>query len=69
MEPGSSVSTVSGYELDDQAIEVRSPAEAKGFFLYSLYPDRLWGPPSLLPNGYRGSFRGGKARQGRDTPI
>jgi hypothetical protein len=32
-EPGSSVSVVSGYGLDDRAIEVRSPAEAKGFFL------------------------------------
>jgi hypothetical protein len=30
---GSSVSTVSGYGLDDLAIEVRSPAEAKEFFL------------------------------------
>jgi hypothetical protein len=30
-EPGSSVSIVSGYGLDDRAIEVRSPAEAKGF--------------------------------------
>jgi hypothetical protein len=28
----SSVSIVSGYGLDDRAIEVRSPAEAKGFF-------------------------------------
>jgi hypothetical protein len=32
-EPGSSVSIVSGYGMDEQAIEVRSPAEAKGFFL------------------------------------
>jgi hypothetical protein len=32
-EPGSSVSIVSGYGLDDRMIEVRSPAEAKGFFL------------------------------------
>jgi hypothetical protein len=32
-EPGSSVSIVSGYGLDDRAIEVRSPAEAKGIFL------------------------------------
>jgi hypothetical protein len=32
-EPGSSVSIVSGYGLDDQTIEVRSPAQAKGFFL------------------------------------
>jgi hypothetical protein len=29
----SSVSIVSGYGLDDRAIEVRSPAAAKGFFL------------------------------------
>jgi hypothetical protein len=32
-EPGSSVSTVSGYGLDDRAIEFRSPAGAKRFFL------------------------------------
>jgi hypothetical protein len=32
-EPGISVSIVSGYGLDDRAIEVRSPVEAKGFFL------------------------------------
>jgi hypothetical protein len=30
-EPGSSVSIVSGYGLDDRAIVVRSPAEAKDF--------------------------------------
>jgi hypothetical protein len=32
-EPGSSVSIVSGYGLDDRVIEIRPPAEAKGFFL------------------------------------
>jgi hypothetical protein len=32
-ELGSSVIIVSGYGLDDRTIEVRSPAEAKGFFL------------------------------------
>jgi hypothetical protein len=32
-EPGSSVSIVSGYGLNDRGIEVRSPAEEKGFFL------------------------------------
>jgi hypothetical protein len=31
-EPSSSVSIVSGYGLDFWLIEVRSPAEAKGFF-------------------------------------
>jgi hypothetical protein len=30
---GSSVSIVSDYGLDDRAIQVRSPAEEKGFFL------------------------------------
>jgi hypothetical protein len=33
MEPVTLVSIVSDYGLDDQAIEVRSQAEAKGFFL------------------------------------
>jgi hypothetical protein len=32
-EPGSSVNIVSGYGLYDRAIEVRSQAEAKRFFL------------------------------------
>jgi hypothetical protein len=32
-EPGSSVSIVSGYGLDDWVIEVRSPAEKKELFL------------------------------------
>jgi hypothetical protein len=66
-ELGSSVSIVSGYRLDDRAIEVRSHAEEKGFFLYPLCPDRLWGPPSLLYNGYRGPFPGGKEWPGRDA--
>jgi hypothetical protein len=66
-EPGSSVSIVSGYGLNDQTIEVRSPAEAKDFSSSLLCPDRLWGPPSLLYNGYRGSFPRDKARPGRDA--
>jgi hypothetical protein len=32
-EPGSSVSIVSGCGMDVLAIEVRSPAEARGFFV------------------------------------
>jgi hypothetical protein len=55
-ESGSSVSVVSSYRLDDRANVIRSPAEAKGFLFYPLCPDRLWGPPSVLYNGYRGSF-------------
>jgi hypothetical protein len=55
-EPGSLVIIVSGYGLDDRAIEFRSPTEAEDFFPYPLCPDRLWGPPSLLYNGYGGPF-------------
>jgi hypothetical protein len=58
------VSIVSGYGVDDLAIEVRSPAED---FSSELCPCRLWDPPSLLSNGYRGSFLRGKARPGRDA--
>jgi hypothetical protein len=57
----SSVSVVSGYRLDDQ------PGRSKGFFLWPLCPDWLWGPPSLLCNGYWGSFPQDKTRPGCDT--
>jgi hypothetical protein len=64
---GISVSIVSGYRLDDWAIEVRSSAEAKRI-LHLAYVSRPGlGPPSLLSNGYRGPFPGGKARPGRDA--
>jgi hypothetical protein len=62
-EPGSSVSTVSGYGLDDRAIEVRSPAEAKGFFslasmsrpaLRPTQPPVQWVPRVLSPGLKRG---------------
>jgi hypothetical protein len=64
---GSAVySIVSDYKLDDRAIEVRSPTETKNIPLASVSRPAL-GPPSLLPNGYRGSFSGAKARPGRDA--
>ena len=34
--------------------------------IFRTYPDRPWGPPSLLYNGYR-FFPGGKERPGRDA--
>jgi hypothetical protein len=36
-----------GYGLDDRRIAVRLQAEA-------WRSDRMWGPPGLLSNGYRG---------------
>jgi hypothetical protein len=47
---GSSGSIVSDYGLDDRG---SIPGRDKGFFFLFLRPDRLWGQPSLLSNGYR----------------
>jgi hypothetical protein len=49
----SSVSIVSDYGMDDQG---SIPDRSKGFFLSPLRPDWLSSSPSLLSNGYRGSF-------------
>jgi hypothetical protein len=65
-EPGSSVSVVSGYGLDDRAIHVRLPTEAKIFSLTSVSRPAL-GPPNFCTLGTRGPFPGGKARTGRDA--
>jgi hypothetical protein len=56
-EQGSSVSIVFGYGLDDRAIEVRSPAKEKGFFLQPVsrpalgptQPPVQWVPGVLSP--------------------
>jgi hypothetical protein len=64
---GSSVSIVSDYGLDDRAIEVRSLAEARGFFLQALCPDRVWGHSASCPMGTGGPFPRGKGRPGRDA--
>jgi hypothetical protein len=42
---------VSDYGLGDQG---SIPDRGREFFFQPLRPDRLWGPPSLLSNGYRG---------------
>jgi hypothetical protein len=63
---GSSVSTVSDYGLDDLAIGVRSPAQAKDFSPSLCV--QTWGPPSLLYNGYRGVLSPG-VKHGRGVTL
>jgi hypothetical protein len=65
-EPGSSVSTESGYGLGDREIEVRSPAAAKGFFLQPVSrPSEVH--PASYQMGTGDPFSGAKARPGHDV--
>jgi hypothetical protein len=49
----SSVATVTGYGMDGWGSFL---GMVKKFFSIPCRPDRLWGPHSLLSNGYRGLF-------------
>jgi hypothetical protein len=66
-EPGSSVSIVSGYGLDYRTIEVRSPAEAKGFFSNLYVQTGSEAHPASSTMGIGWHFPGAKARPGRDA--
>jgi hypothetical protein len=46
-----------GCELDDRRVGVRVPVGSE--MLSSRRPDRFWGPPSFIHNGYRRLFHGG----------
>ena len=56
--PGSSVGIATDYGLDGPG------SNPVGDEIFRTCPDRPWGPPSLLYNGYR-LFPGGKVRPGR----
>ena len=58
--PGSVVGIATAYGLDGPGIEYRWGEISR------TSPDRPWGPPSLLYNGYR-VFPGGKVRPGGDA--
>jgi hypothetical protein len=56
----SAVGIATGYGLDGRGFGVRVLVGA-GFLFSPRHPDRFWGPPNLLSNGYRGLFLRGKA--------
>jgi hypothetical protein len=60
--PDSSVGIATGYGLDGPWIKSRWGE------IFRTCPDRPWGPPTLLYNGYR-VFSGGKERPGRDAEL
>jgi hypothetical protein len=66
-EPGSSVSIVSGYGLDDRAIEVRSPVGAKDFSCSLSVQTGSGARPASCTMGTGGPFPGAKARPRRDA--
>jgi hypothetical protein len=57
----SSVGIATRYGLDGPGIESKWGGD-----IFRNCPDRPWGPPSLLYNGYR-VFPGGRMRPGRDA--
>jgi hypothetical protein len=54
-EPGSVFGIVSGYGLGNQEVRIRVPVGSR-IFSSPHCPDRLWGVPRLLSNGYQGLF-------------
>jgi hypothetical protein len=67
MELGSSGSIVSDYGLDDRAIDVRSPAEAKDFSSIFCVQTGSGVHPASCTMGTGCPFPGGKERPGSDA--
>jgi hypothetical protein len=64
VEPEYSVSIVTDNKLDYQG---SIPSRGWEFFSSPLCPDRLWGHPSLLSNGYQGALSSGVKWLGREA--
>jgi hypothetical protein len=63
---GSAVGIATGYGLDDWGVGVRVPVRLR-IFSPPNCPDRLWSPPNLLSNGYRGALSLGVKRKGHEA--
>jgi hypothetical protein len=61
----SAVGIATSYGLDDRGVGVRVPVWSR-IFSSTRHPDRLWGPPNLLSNGYRGDLSPGVKRPERE---
>jgi hypothetical protein len=66
--PDSVVDKATGYGIDDRGVAVRVPV-GWGIFSSPRRPNRFWGPPTLLSNGYRGLFPRGKSGRGVKLTI
>jgi hypothetical protein len=64
----SAVGISTGYGLDDWEVGVRVPVGSR-IFTSPCCPDRLWGPPNFLYNGFRDLFPGGKAAGAWSCPL
>jgi hypothetical protein len=62
----SSAGTATGYGLDYRGVGVQVPVGVR-IFTSPCLPDRLWDPPKLLYNVYRGLVPRGVKRLGRDA--
>jgi hypothetical protein len=68
MTTASVVGIATGYGLDDRGVGVQVSVGSRIFSSLNR-PDRLWGPPNFLSNGYRWLILRGKAWSGRGVKL